>query len=266
MYPEARRKRIFRWNRFSILRAVRQHRDRAAARTCNVAPVLDDLAARLLDRLDDTTRQFATALDFGGRGAIAPALLARGMAVVSADISAPMAALRGRHAADRSTAEDFASAVEQFDLVVAHLALHWINDLPGALIQLRRALKPGGLFLASMPVLGTLAELRSRVAGGRGGHAPAASARASRPFRTCAIAPGCCSAPASRSRSPMSRRSTFYTPTRWRCCTSCATPARPTPLPRGAANSRRALCSPPPSASLPMREGRYRSARCAWRS
>ncbi len=48
-----------------------------------------------------------------------------------------------------------------FDLIVASLSLHWINDLPGALIQMRRALRPDGLFLASMPALGTLAELRA---------------------------------------------------------------------------------------------------------
>ena len=35
-------------------------------------------------------------------------------------------------------------AAESFDLVVASLSLHWVNDLPGALIQLRRALKPTG--------------------------------------------------------------------------------------------------------------------------
>ena len=82
------------------------------------------------------------------------------MAVVSADISAPMAALAGG-TPKIVTSEDFELGVEQFDLIVAHLALHWINDLPGALIQFRRALKPGGLMLASIPVLGTLAELRS---------------------------------------------------------------------------------------------------------
>jgi SAM-dependent methyltransferase len=48
-----------------------------------------------------------------------------------------------------------------FDLVVANLSLHWVNDLPGALIQLRMALRPDGLFLASIPALGTLAELRA---------------------------------------------------------------------------------------------------------
>jgi SAM-dependent methyltransferase len=47
-----------------------------------------------------------------------------------------------------------------FDLVVASLSLHWVNDLPGALIQLRLALRPEGLLLASLPALGTLGELR----------------------------------------------------------------------------------------------------------
>ena len=47
-----------------------------------------------------------------------------------------------------------------FDLVVANLSLHWVNDLPGALIQIRRAMKPDGLLLASLPLLGTLDEFR----------------------------------------------------------------------------------------------------------
>ena len=51
-------------------------------------------------------------------------------------------------------------AGEHFDLVVASLSLHWVNDLPGALIQLRHALRPNGLLLASLPALGTLDELR----------------------------------------------------------------------------------------------------------
>lgn len=39
---------------------------------------------------------------------------------------------------------------ESLDLVVSSLGLHWVNDLPGAMIQARRALKPDGLFLAAM--------------------------------------------------------------------------------------------------------------------
>jgi SAM-dependent methyltransferase len=140
--------------------APHSNQNAAAARLENIAPVLAELADRLLDRLDDTTRQFTRALDFGGRGAIAPSLIQRGMQVVSADLSAPMAALAGGTPLWIES-ENFGLGEQQFDLVVAHLSLHWINDLPGALIQLRRALKPDGLLLASMPVLGTLAGLRS---------------------------------------------------------------------------------------------------------
>lgn len=46
------------------------------------------------------------------------------------------------------------------DLIVSILGLHWANDLPGALAQIRRALKPDGLFLGAMFGAGTLAELR----------------------------------------------------------------------------------------------------------
>ena len=141
-------------------KAMVTHRERAAARLDGLRPVLTDLAERLLDRLDDTNRAFATALDFGGRGAVAPLLAARGMAVTSADFSPAMAARAGGAALVLPGAEDFALPEAAYDLVVAHLSLHFLDDLPGALIQLRRALKPGGLFLASMPALGTLQTLR----------------------------------------------------------------------------------------------------------
>jgi SAM-dependent methyltransferase len=120
--------------------AVRRHRDRAAATVASVSDILRDTAERLLDRLDDITRRFSDALDVGGRGVVAPLLQAR---AVAAD-------------------EEFLPfAPASFDLVVANLSLHWVNDLPGALIQLRHALRPDGLLLASLPALGTLAELRA---------------------------------------------------------------------------------------------------------
>ena len=75
--------------------AVRLHRDRAARTVDQVADVLQDAADRLLDRLDDTTRRFTDALDVGGRGVVAPLLRARGMRVVSCDLSPAMAALNG---------------------------------------------------------------------------------------------------------------------------------------------------------------------------
>jgi NADH dehydrogenase [ubiquinone] 1 alpha subcomplex assembly factor 5 len=140
--------------------AVRRHRDRAAQTVDAVADVLRDAAERLLDRLDDTTRTFADALDVGGRGVVAPLLRQRGMRVVSCDLSAAMAARNGGPgvAADE---EFLPFGPDSFDLAVASLSLHWVNDLPGTLLQLRRSLRPGGLLLASLPALGTLAELRT---------------------------------------------------------------------------------------------------------
>jgi len=169
--------------------AVRHHRDRAAATVGGVADVLRDAADRLLDRLDDTTRRFGRALDVGGRGVVAPLLRARGIEVVSCDLSPVMA--RGAGAGGMGVAADeeflpFAPA--SFDLVVASLSLHWVNDLPGALIQLRQVLRPDGLLLASVPALGTLAELRAALTEAEAGLTGGASPRVS-PFpdlRDCA--------------------------------------------------------------------------------
>ena len=142
-------------------RAVRLHRDRAARHTTRVAPVLAEVADRLLDRLDDTTRRFTRALDLGGRGQVAPRLRARGIETVSCELSPAMARLDGAVVGDP---EWLPFAPGSFDLAVANLSLHLVNDLPGALIQIRAALRPDGLLLASMPALGTLGELRTALA------------------------------------------------------------------------------------------------------
>jgi len=141
-------------------RAVRHHRDRAAPMIADVQDILADIADRLLDRLDDTTHRFTQALDVGGRGVVAPMLRARGVDCVSLDLSARMAALNGGLAV-AGDEEFLPFAPGSFDLVVANMSLHWVNDLPGALIQLRMALRPDGLLLASLPALGTLDALRA---------------------------------------------------------------------------------------------------------
>jgi SAM-dependent methyltransferase len=94
------------------------------------------------------------------------------------DLSARMAAGAGGLAV-AGDEEWLPFAEDSFDLVVASLSLHWVNDLPGALVQIRRVLKPDGLFLASLPGLGTLQELREALAGAeselRGGLSPRVS-------------------------------------------------------------------------------------------
>ena len=196
--------------------AVRRHRDRAARTVDRVADVLRDAAERLLDRLDDTNRRFTDALDVGGRGVVAPLLRQRGLRVVSCDLSPAMAALNGAPcvAADE---EFLPFAPASFDLIVASLSLHWVNDLPGALLQLRQALRPEGLLLASLPALGTLAELRTRPDRGRGRNRRRRLPPCLPVSRNCGIAPTCCNAPASPCRSPTWRISGCSTPTRSRC-------------------------------------------------
>jgi SAM-dependent methyltransferase len=158
---------------------VRLRRDKAAAVIGAVSPILAEAAARLLDRLDDTTRRFTAALDLGGRGSVAPMLAARGIPfIVSMDLSGPMA--RGAGTLPVVGDEEWLPfAPGSFDLVVASLSLHWVNDLPGALVQIHRALKPDGLFLASLPALGTLQPLREALGAAevelRGGISPRVS-------------------------------------------------------------------------------------------
>ncbi|MDW8444274.1 MAG: methyltransferase domain-containing protein [Acetobacteraceae bacterium] len=145
-------------------RSVRLHRDRAAARIDGADALLAAIADRLLDRLDDTTRRFFRALDLGGRhGLVAERLRERGIPfVVSADLSPRLAARAARAGPAVAADEEWLPfAPASFDLVVSCLSLHWVNDLPGTLIQIRRILVPDGLFLAVMPGLGTLAPLRA---------------------------------------------------------------------------------------------------------
>ncbi len=140
--------------------ALRMRRDRAAEGLPRVAVLLGEVAERLTETLDAVRRPFARALDLGGRGVVAPLLRARRIEVIEAALSPRQAACAGAPAlvADEEILP-FASA--SFDLIVANLSLHWVNDLPGALVQLRRSLRPDGLFLASLPIVGTLAELRA---------------------------------------------------------------------------------------------------------
>ena len=61
--------------------------------------------------------------------------------------------------------EDEIVPAGEYDLVVSRLALHWVNDLPGVLTQIRRVLKPDGLFLGALFGGETLRELRAAFAG-----------------------------------------------------------------------------------------------------
>jgi SAM-dependent methyltransferase len=141
-------------------------RDRAVAGKTETADFLfQESAERLLDRLDDVTHQFPLALDLGSRdGVVARALRGRGgiVRLVQGDLSARMLeAARRFGPAVRLDEEALPFGAETLDLVMANLSLHWVNDLPGTLAQVRYALKPDGLFLGAIFGAGTLAELQT---------------------------------------------------------------------------------------------------------
>lgn len=140
-------------------RAVRLHRDRAAARFAEHDFLKREVAERLADRLADVTRSFPRVLDVGCHDGTLGRVLPGVETLVQCDLSPAMAARAGgiRLAADE---ELLPFAPDSFDAVLSVLSLHWVNDLPGALIQIRQCLKPDGLFLAAMLGHGTLFELR----------------------------------------------------------------------------------------------------------
>ncbi len=143
-------------------RARRRRRDRAAGEGC-VEFLHREVADRLVERLDDVKREFHVAFDLGAHhGALSRALGCRPDIewVVAADSSLGfLAQLGGMRVAADPDLVPFRDG--SFDLVASMLELHWAGDLPGALVQIRRILKPGGLFLAAMLGGATLVELRT---------------------------------------------------------------------------------------------------------
>lgn len=120
-------------------------RDRIATGT--PSPVEAFVADALLDRLDSVTRRFDRALVINtGDGAVAAALRERGTIVVETDHGRRFAAREGV----TYCSEDNLPTGTAFDLVVAAAGFDTVNDLPGALVLARRALRPDGLFLGAM--------------------------------------------------------------------------------------------------------------------
>ncbi|MBM3511166.1 MAG: methyltransferase domain-containing protein [Alphaproteobacteria bacterium] len=146
--------------------AVRRARDRAAG-LGGAGFLFAEIALRLCDRLADVNRRFALALDLGARdGGLAAPALAGGRIdrLIAADLSPTMLRLARRAAPAAPVVvadEEFLPfAGDRFDLVLSALLFHATNDLPGALLQIHRMLKPDGLLLAAMLGGDTLTELR----------------------------------------------------------------------------------------------------------
>jgi NADH dehydrogenase [ubiquinone] 1 alpha subcomplex assembly factor 5 len=147
-------------------RSVRHHRDRAATALAEHDFLFCETAERLADRLLDVTRTFPTALDLGCHGGeISKAVEGKGgiETLIQCDLSPALSRLAAeqRHQPTLCGDEEALPFTDEvFDLVISNLSLHWVNDLPGALAQIRRSIKPDGLFVAAMLGGQTLNELQ----------------------------------------------------------------------------------------------------------
>ena len=144
-------------------RRRRIRRDRAAAGFAAYDFLHARMAEELLARLDSVRRPFARALDLGCLdGRIGHALRARGLQTVSADPGFVFARAAGGVQCDE---DRLPFADGSFDLVVACGGIDQVNDLPGALVLIRRALRPDGLFLGAFVGAGSLPRLRAALLG-----------------------------------------------------------------------------------------------------
>lgn len=142
---------------------LRRQRRRAQRSFAQHDFLFRELGERLLDRLADVTRQFPLAADlspFPGRlralaGAAGAERIAAWIGLPSDPALVPM--VPGSVVCDEEALPFRAGSL---DLVLSCMALHWVNDLPGTMLQIRDCLRPDGLFLGVMLGGETLVELR----------------------------------------------------------------------------------------------------------
>ncbi len=147
-------------------RLLRKRRDRSAKLLDDQDNLITTTALELIDRLGLIKRDFPLALNLGSHGGLLETLL-KGPgqkplvgALITSDLSFKMIAKAPglQIVADEET---LPFGRQTFDLVTSLLGLHLVNDLPGALTQIRQALKPDGLFLGALFGGETLKELRN---------------------------------------------------------------------------------------------------------
>jgi len=145
----------------SLLRRRRARAEALGAETFLLERVADDMA----ERLAAVVRHFERAVDLG-----TPSDALRRTLTDSGRVGGLVAVEPAAHRLDEGFAriaadeEALPFAEGSLDLVVSGLSLQFVNDLPGALIQIRRALRPDGLLLAALIGGESLTELRQAFA------------------------------------------------------------------------------------------------------
>jgi SAM-dependent methyltransferase len=145
---------------------LRRRRERAARDWDKRAFLKREIASRLVERLGHVRRSFPRALDLGSHGDEIAAALGQRHTVgwlARADLGVGFAR-RACGPAIVADEERLPFAPQSFELVMSAMDLHWVNDLPGTLVQIRRILKPDGLLLGAMLGGATLWQLRQALA------------------------------------------------------------------------------------------------------
>lgn len=143
------------------------------ARATGESFLAEDVGRNLAERLGAVTRRFSQGLDLGSRDEV--------FALIEPFAERWTRTALAPHGGGAVVADEEALPFPTvtFDLVVSALSLHAVNDLPGALLQIRHVLKPDGLLLAALFGGNTLGELRRAFAAGesdvRGGISPRVS-------------------------------------------------------------------------------------------
>ena len=149
-------------------RLIRQHRQRASNSYADFAFLKDVAAIRLADRLDLIRRRFDLCLDVGahdGRLAHHFAKFGKIGHVIHTDPADGFALAARQHGSGVvHTLGDLPYKPQSFDAVFSCLSLHWVDDLPGLVMQARRLLKPDGLLLVSLFGGNSLTELKQVLA------------------------------------------------------------------------------------------------------
>ena len=127
------------------------------------------MADELIERLDAVKRPFARALVIGdGAQTLAASLRAKGVEVYCANPGFLAASLAHGTVCDE---DRLPFADSSFDLVMANGTLDTVHDLPGALVLIRRVLRPDCLFLGAMMGANSLPALRAALAAATDGGA-----------------------------------------------------------------------------------------------
>ena len=149
-------------------RLVRQHRQRAAHKYSDFAFLKDAAAARLADRLDLIRRDFDVCLDLGAHDGRLIQHFAQSRKIgyiIQTDPAEKFAIAARQHGSGVvHVLSELPYKPESFDAVFSCVSLHWVDDLPGLLVQARQLLRPDGLLLVNLLGGNSLIELKQVLA------------------------------------------------------------------------------------------------------